>query len=102
LTVLLAVNLQTSFMHPRFGIALYNLRSVTPRRVKTADIYLGAVPFLLIQALMVATLIFVPAMVTRTATTPRDIRNIRIQIPLPDLHLSGCDERDASATILGG
>ncbi len=85
LTVLLAVNLQTSFMHPPFGIALYNLRSVTPSSVKTAAIYLGAVPFLVIQLLMVAILILVPSIVTRTATAPQDIKNIQIKIPMPIL-----------------
>ena len=61
--VLLAVNLQTSFMHPPFGIAIYNLRSVAPASVKTTDIYWGAVPFLAIQLLMVAVLIVAPAIV---------------------------------------
>ncbi len=83
LTVLLAVNLQTSFMHPPFGIALYNLRSVTPQSVKTSAIYLGAVPFLLIQIFMVALLILMPSIVTRTVSAPQDISNIRIDIPLP-------------------
>ncbi|PZR82965.1 MAG: C4-dicarboxylate ABC transporter [Stutzerimonas stutzeri] len=45
LAVLLAINLQTSFMHPPFGIALYNLRSVTPTSIRTQQIYWGAVPF---------------------------------------------------------
>jgi len=48
-TVVVAVILQTSFMHPPFGIALYNLRSVAPPEVRTSDISLGAIPFLLIQ-----------------------------------------------------
>ncbi len=64
-TVLLAVNLQTSFMHPPFGIALYNLRSVTPSSVPTSQIYWGAVPFLVLQVLMVGLLIVVPQIVTR-------------------------------------
>lgn len=64
LAVLLAVNLQTSFMHPPFGIALYNLRSVAPRSVTTLQIYWGAVPFLLIQMLMVVILILAPGIAT--------------------------------------
>src|SRR6201999_4144409 len=51
--VLLGVNMQTSFMHPPFGFALFYLRSVAPKEVKTSDIYWGAVPFVLIQVIMV-------------------------------------------------
>ncbi len=81
LTVLLAVNLQTSFMHPPFGIALYNLRSVAPRSVKTVEIYWGAVPYLLIQMIMVVVLILWPGIVSETAATPPDVSHIRIDIP---------------------
>ncbi len=63
--VLIAVNLQTSFMHPPFGIAIYNLRSVAPASVKTTDIYWGAVPFLAIQLLMVTVLIAAPGIVLK-------------------------------------
>jgi tripartite ATP-independent transporter DctM subunit len=59
-TVLVAMILQTSFMHPPFGIALYNLRSVAPPEVRTSDIYLGAIPFLLLQMLMVGILVAFP------------------------------------------
>ncbi len=61
--VLLGVNLQTSFMHPPFGFALFYLRSVAPPSVKTVDIYWGAVPFILIQLLMVGLLLTFPAIV---------------------------------------
>ena len=74
--VLLAVNMQTSFMHPPFGFALFYLRSVAPRNayqdkvtgrlmapVKTSEIYWGAVPFLCIQLVMVALLIVMPGLV---------------------------------------
>ncbi|TDF67728.1 TRAP transporter large permease subunit [Cupriavidus sp. L7L] len=62
--VLLAVNMQTSFMHPPFGFSLFYLRSVAPREVKTADIYWGAVPFVVIQLIMVALIIVFPGLVT--------------------------------------
>lgn len=62
--VLLGVNMQTSFMHPPFGFALFYLRSVAPRSVKTSDIYWGAIPFVVIQLLMVALVIIFPGMVT--------------------------------------
>lgn len=75
--VLLAVNMQTSFMHPPFGFALFFLRSVAPKedytdkvtgerikRVATTDIYWGSVPFIIIQLLMVATVLVFPGLVT--------------------------------------
>ncbi|MBP0633961.1 TRAP transporter large permease subunit [Cupriavidus sp. AcVe19-6a] len=61
--VLLAVNMQTSFMHPPFGFSLFYLRSVAPREVKTSDIYWGAVPFVAIQLIMVALIIVFPGLV---------------------------------------
>ncbi|MET3496143.1 TRAP transporter large permease [Variovorax boronicumulans] len=75
--VLLAVNMQTSFMHPPFGFALFFLRSVAPEKqyvdrvtqkvmepVTTMQIYKGAVPFVLIQLTMVGLLIAFPQIVT--------------------------------------
>ncbi len=61
--VLLGVNMQTSFMHPPFGFALFYLRSVAPAQIRTADIYWGAVPFLGIQLLMVVLIILFPDLV---------------------------------------
>jgi TRAP-type mannitol/chloroaromatic compound transport system permease large subunit len=62
--VLLSVNMQTSFMHPPFGFALFYLRSVAPKEVKTSDIYWGAVPFVVIQLVMVALIITFPALIS--------------------------------------
>lgn len=62
--VLLAVNMQTSFMHPPFGFSLFYLRSVAPREVKTTDIYWGSVPFVVIQLIMVALIIVFPGLVS--------------------------------------
>jgi TRAP-type mannitol/chloroaromatic compound transport system permease large subunit len=62
--VLLGVNMQTSFLHPPFGFALFYLRSVAPKSIKTGDIYWGAIPFVCIQVLMVAVVIFFPGIVT--------------------------------------
>ncbi|MBL8847614.1 MAG: TRAP transporter large permease subunit [Hyphomicrobium zavarzinii] len=74
--VLLAVNMQTSFMHPPFGFALFYLRSVAPREtyqdkvtgrlmppVTTSDIYWGAVPFVCIQLVMVGLIMAMPSLV---------------------------------------
>ena len=62
--VLLAVNMQTSFMHPPFGFALFYLRSVAPPTIKTTDIYWGAIPFVCIQIIMVALIIIFPGIVS--------------------------------------
>ncbi|MCE2979225.1 MAG: TRAP transporter large permease subunit [Betaproteobacteria bacterium] len=61
--VLIAVNMQTSFMHPPFGFALFYLRSVAPPSIRTTDIYLGAIPFIIIQLIMVGLLIAFPGLV---------------------------------------
>jgi TRAP-type mannitol/chloroaromatic compound transport system permease large subunit len=66
--VLLAVNMQTSFLHPPFGFALFYLRSVAPKSVKTSDIYWGAIPFVVIQVMMVAVVIAFPGFVTSHVT----------------------------------
>ncbi|QDQ27852.1 TRAP transporter large permease subunit [Chitinimonas arctica] len=68
--VLLGVNMQTSFMHPPFGFALFYLKSVAPKEVKTSDIYWGAVPFVGIQLLMVGLVIGFPQMVTHFLDKP--------------------------------
>jgi hypothetical protein len=51
-------------MHPPFGFALFYLRSVAPPTVRTSDIYWGAVPFVVIQVIMVALIIAFPSLVT--------------------------------------
>ena len=71
--VLLCVNMQTSFMHPPFGFALFYLRGISdtlykngslPAKVESKDIYLGAIPWVLMQLILVLVVIFVPATVT--------------------------------------
>ena len=62
--VLLGVNMQTSFLHPPFGFALFYLRSVASKEIKTSDIYWGAIPFVCIQIIMVAIVIAFPGIVT--------------------------------------
>jgi tripartite ATP-independent transporter DctM subunit len=69
--VLLGINMQTSFMHPPFGFSLFYLRSVAPREVKTTDIYWGAIPFVLIQVVMVVVVLAFPHLVlTHQAQAP--------------------------------
>ncbi len=89
--VLLAVNMQTSFMHPPFGFALFYLRSVAPKedyvdrvtgkrikRVTTGEIYKGSIPFIIIQLLMVISVMAFPGMVmhykgTGTGIDPSEV-----------------------------
>ena len=61
--VLLGLNMQTSFMHPPFGFSLFYLRSVAPKAVRTTDIYWGAIPFLVIQVIMVVVVLSFPGLV---------------------------------------
>ncbi len=64
LGIMLAVNLQTSFLTPPFGFALFYLRGAAPSEVLTKDIYKGVVPFILIQVFMLALLSFWPELTT--------------------------------------
>ncbi|WP_407493178.1 TRAP transporter large permease subunit [Pseudooceanicola sp. MF1-13] len=63
-TIMIAVNLQTSFLTPPFGFALFYLRGVAPPSVTTGHIYRGIIPFVLIQVVGLALLWFVPSIVT--------------------------------------
>jgi TRAP-type mannitol/chloroaromatic compound transport system permease large subunit len=64
LGVMIAINLQTSFLTPPFGFALFYLRGVAPPEVTTMHIYRGVIPFILIQLLMLVILAYFPAMAT--------------------------------------
>ena len=64
LGVMLAVNLQTSYMHPPLGPTLFYLRGVAPPEVTTRDIYLGIIPFVVIQLAMLLALWFAPGLAT--------------------------------------
>ena len=98
--VILGVNMQTSFMHPPFGFALFYLRSVAPKEsyvdrvsgkrtdgVTTGQIYWGAIPFVVIQCIMVALVIAFPAMVMhyKGLGTGVDPNKVNIQIDLPPI-----------------
>ena len=85
--VMLCVNMQTSFLHPPFGFALFYLRGVAPKQVKSSDIYWGAMPWIGLQALMVALVIAFPVTVTWLLDKPTnvDLSNIKIEVPQIDL-----------------
>jgi len=112
--VLLAVNMQTSFMHPPFGFALFYLRSVAPAKefidkitgkltppVTTGQIYWGAVPFVIIQCLMVGLIIAFPDLVSGGLAKKAavNIDQIRIEVPVEqpgeDAPLEGEGQEDA-------
>ena len=93
--VLLAVNMQTSFMHPPFGFALFYLRSVAPvndytdritakplAKVTTGQIYWGAVPFVLIQVFMVGLIIAFPGLVSGGLgkAAALDTSNVKLEV----------------------
>jgi len=63
-TIMVAINLQTSFLTPPFGFALFYLRGVAPKSVTTGHIYRGVVPFVLIQIIGLTMLYFAPSIVT--------------------------------------
>ena len=92
--IILAVNMQTSFMHPPFGFALFYLRSVAPKGpytdkvthqrmagVSTAQIYWGAVPFVIIQVVMIGIVIAFPQMVMHYKGVVVDASTVEIKVP---------------------
>jgi tripartite ATP-independent transporter DctM subunit len=85
--VMIAVNMQTSFMHPPFGFALFYLRSVAPKEIRTSDIYWGAVPFLIVQLIMVGLIAAFPQMVMhyKGAGDVQQRAPLESQIPTPDV-----------------
>jgi TRAP-type mannitol/chloroaromatic compound transport system permease large subunit len=81
--VMLCVNLQTSFMHPPFGFALFYLRGVAPKEVKSSDIYWGAIPWVLLQLVLVALVIAFPKQVTMFLDKPLDVDLNKVKIDIP-------------------
>ena len=102
--VILGVNMQTSFLHPPFGFALFYLRSVAPRDsfldritgkltpgVTTGQIYWGAAPFVVIQVLMVVTVIMFPSMVMHYKAGLSQVDPNKVQIDIPQIDLPPID-----------
>ncbi|MCZ0961681.1 TRAP transporter large permease [Paracoccus benzoatiresistens] len=100
--IILGVNMQTSFMHPPFGFALFYLRSVAPKApykdrvtgltmdpVRTGQIYWGAVPFVCIQIVMIGVVIAFPGLVMHYKGAPVDTSNVRLEIPAEGLGGTG-------------
>ncbi|ETR74762.1 C4-dicarboxylate ABC transporter [Afipia sp. P52-10] len=102
--VILGVNMQTSFMHPPFGFALFYLRSVAPREaytdrvsgkrmepVTTGQIYWGSVPFVIIQLIMVGLVIAFPQMVMHYKSVGTAVDPSKVDFQIPELDLPPLD-----------
>ena len=102
--VILGVNMQTSFMHPPFGFALFYLRSVAPKEsyidrisrkrmepVTTAQIYWGSVPFVIIQVIMVCLVILFPQMVMHYKGTLSTVDPSKVKIEIPQIDMPQLD-----------
>jgi tripartite ATP-independent transporter DctM subunit len=84
--VLICANMQTSFMHPPFGYALFYLRGIAPPSIKTSDIYWGAVPWVCLQLVLVLILIFWPESVTHWISEPTMVDPDKVfELQQPDL-----------------
>ena len=107
--VLLAVNMQTSFMHPPFGFALFYLRSVAPANsytdrvtgqniepVRTTQIYWGAVPFVLIQIIMVGLIIAFPGLVSGGLEKAKEIDTSNVTIEAQPSDIPSADAEASS------
>ncbi|MGV3573781.1 MAG: TRAP transporter large permease [Devosia sp.] len=82
--VMICANMQTSFMHPPFGFALFYLRGIVPRdKVKTTDIYMGAIPWLVLQLILVGLLIAFPELVTFFLDKGPEVDFNSVEIVLP-------------------
>ena len=81
--VLLCVNIQTSFMHPPFGFALFYLRGIAPPSVKSSDIYWGALPWVVMQLILVVVVIFWPESVTYWLEAPLKIDPSKTEFNIP-------------------
>jgi tripartite ATP-independent transporter DctM subunit len=112
--ILLAVNMQTSFMHPPFGFALFYLRSVAPARtyldkltgrsmapVTTGQIYWGAIPFVVIQVIMVTLVIAFPEMVMVYKGTTKVVDPSQVEIVLPPVETPSMAAPDDLGSAFG-
>ncbi len=97
--VLLGANLQTSFMHPPFGFALFYLRGIAPKEVKSSDIYWGAIPWVILQLILVSIVIAFPQLVTsfidKGQTAPPTA--IEIQMETPPIDTPGATDAEKAS-----
>jgi TRAP-type mannitol/chloroaromatic compound transport system permease large subunit len=96
LGVLICVNMQTAFMHPPFGFALFYLRGIAPPEVKSRDIYLGSIPFILLQLILVVLIITFPEIVDYWIAPPELLDSGAVDaaieaLPMPDIDIPPLD-----------
>jgi tripartite ATP-independent transporter DctM subunit len=94
--VLLCVNMQTAFMHPPFGFALFYLRGIAPPEVKSRDIYLGSIPWIILQLILVGIVIIWPESVTYWISAdavmdPGSVGQALDALPMPDINVPALD-----------
>ena len=84
--VLICANIQTSFMHPPFGFALFYLRGIAPPSIRTAEIYRGAIPWVVLQVILVVIVIYWPGSVTYwiDKAVPFNSKAINIEVPMEE------------------
>ena len=112
LGIILGINLQTSFLTPPFGFALFYLRSISPKEawndevtgeriegIKTTEIYKGVLPYIVIQFIAIMIVIFFPKLVTHYRDEVQEIDLDNVQIELPSL---GGQNSDGSPLNNGG
>ena len=87
LGVLLCVNMQTAFMHPPFGFALFYLRGIAPPEIKSRDIYLGSIPWIFLQLILVALIITFPAIVDYWIADAAKLNDAGVQQQLDDIQM---------------
>ena len=82
--IMIGMNLQTSFLTPPFGFALFYLRSVAPKNVTTADIYRGVVPYIIVQLIALVVVIAWPGSVRLLSADDKKVDSTNIKIELQD------------------
>ena len=111
--VLLCVNMQTSFMHPPFGFALFYLRGIADtlfkegrikKPIASADIYMGAIPWVLMQLLLVGIVIFVPEIVTMLVPKPEvvDLDKVTLELAPDDAEQNSAEEQRLQEMLRNG
>jgi TRAP-type mannitol/chloroaromatic compound transport system permease large subunit len=96
--VLLGANLQTSFMHPPFGFALFYLRGIAPKEVKSSDIYWGAIPWVVLQLILVSIVIAFPQLVTSFIDKGPAVAPPAIETPASPPAAANATEAEKAAT----
>ncbi|ADH89907.1 TRAP dicarboxylate transporter, DctM subunit [Ancylobacter novellus DSM 506] len=89
--VLLCVNMQTAFMHPPFGFALFYLRGIAPKSIRTSQIYWGAIPWLAMQLILVVVVIMWPEAVTYWVSAGPTVDPSTIELNIPQIDAPGLD-----------